>query len=72
MRINIMNIQTNSEQKKTLRKFKTISAQIRFLNSQKFTRGEISKILSKHNNKLVRYQWVRNVLITEVKTPKES
>ena len=67
-----MNTKLNQTQSKRLNSFETMSAQIRYLNSQKFTRGEISKILSKKHNKLVRYQWVRNVLIQPVKNPKEN
>ena len=66
-----MNIKLNKTQSKKLDSFSTISGQIRYLDVQKFSRGEISKILTKKNNKLVRYQWVRNVLITDVKNPKE-
>lgn len=42
----------------------TISAAIRKLDVEKKTRGEIAKLLE------IRYQWVRNVLITPVKNPK--
>lgn len=47
-----------------LKKCPTISAKIRYLDSQKMTRGDISRFLG------IRYQWVRNVLITPVKAPK--
>ena len=46
--------------------FSTTSAKIRYLDSQGLTRGQISTALK------IRYQWVRNVLITEVKAPKEK
>jgi len=39
----------------------TMSAKIRFLDASGFTRGQISKVLG------IRYQWVRNVLITPLK-----
>lgn len=39
----------------------TTSAKIRYLDSCGLTRGEISKVLN------IRYQWVRNVLITPLK-----
>lgn len=42
----------------------TKSAKIRYLDSEKFTRGQIAKILG------IRYQHVRNVLITPVKKPR--
>lgn len=44
--------------------FNTTAGKIRYLNSEGFSRGEISKILG------IRYQWVRNVLITPVKKVK--
>ena len=44
--------------------FQTTSGKIRFLNSQGMSRGAIAKTLN------IRYQHVRNVLITPVKTPK--
>ena len=40
----------------------TKSAQIRFLHSQGLSRGQIAKALG------IRYQWVRNVLITPLKS----
>jgi hypothetical protein len=43
----------------------TISAKIRYLNDLGIERGQIAKILG------IRYQWVRNVLITPIKTPKK-
>ena len=49
-----------------LNKFNTMSAKIRYLNSKNMSRGAISKKLN------IRYQWVRNVLITEVAKPKEN
>jgi len=39
----------------------TTSSKIRYLNSKQFSRSEISKILN------IRYQHVRNVLITPLK-----
>ena len=48
-------------------KMTTKSEQIRFLNSVGHTRSEISKILTEYYGKLVRYQHVRNVLITPLK-----
>jgi len=40
----------------------TKSARIRYLDSQQFTRGDIARIMG------IRYQHVRNVLITPVKS----
>lgn len=39
----------------------TTSSKIRYLNSKGLSRGSISKVLN------IRYQWVRNVLITPLK-----
>lgn len=39
----------------------TTSAKIRFLHAEGHDRGDISRILN------IRYQWVRNVLITPLK-----
>lgn len=47
-----------------LSKLTTVSAKIRFLDSKGMSRGDIAKFLT------IRYQWVRNVLITPVKKPK--
>jgi len=47
----------------------SVSAAIRKLNEEGKTRGEISKMLSTPQRN-IRYQWVRNVLITPVKKPK--
>ncbi len=55
--------QTNA-QTKALAALPTTSARIRYLNSQDMTRGQIAKTLN------IRYQHVRNVLITPVKNPK--
>ena len=55
---------TTKEQESFLSTLTTVSSKIRYLDSQKMTRGQISSILG------IRYQWVRNVLITPVKAPK--
>lgn len=39
----------------------TTSGKIRYLAGQKMSRGDISRVLG------IRYQWVRNVLITPLK-----
>lgn len=39
----------------------TMSAKIRYLNSKSMSKGDISRTLG------IRYQWVRNVLITPLK-----
>jgi hypothetical protein len=49
-------------QKDQLDKMETKSSKIRFLNSIGYSRGQIAKYLG------IRYQHVRNVLITPIKT----
>lgn len=56
----------SKEQSSKVSNFATKSAKIRFLHSEGFSRGEIAKFLE------IRYQHVRNVLITPVATPRES
>lgn len=46
--------------------FDTMAGRIRKLDSLGLTRYQISKHLD------IKYQWVRNVLITKVKNPKEK
>lgn len=45
----------------------SISSKIRHLNSEGFSRGDISRIMTELEGRLVRYQHVRNVLITPLK-----
>ena len=40
----------------------TTSAKVRYLSAEGFDRGDISRTLN------IRYQWVRNVLITPLKS----
>ena len=49
-----------------LESFATTSAKIRYLDSLGHTRGQIAKRLG------IRYQWVRNVLVTPVTQPREA
>ena len=49
-----------------LNSFTTKSAKIRYLDSLDYSRGEIAKALN------IRYQHVRNVLITPIKNARES
>ncbi len=58
-------------QTKKVTAFETMSARIRYLNSLGMSTGDISRYLTTPD-KLVRYQWVRNVLKMEVKAPKEA
>jgi len=46
--------------------FTTISAKIRYLSSLNWSRSQVASKLG------IRYQWVRNVLITKVESPKEA
>ena len=52
------NIQISKSIQNELNKLNTKSAKIRYLDSKGFSRSEIAKILN------IRYQHVRNVLIT--------
>lgn len=57
-------IKLNKTDSNQLESLSTTSSKIRYLNSKEFSRGDISRILG------IRYQHVRNVLITPVKNPK--
>jgi len=62
-----------SSQAKKFQTFSNVSTQIRYLHSLDFTRGEIVKYISAHGlNRSIRYQHVRNVLITPITNPKEK
>ncbi len=56
---------TNPQSKK-LNSFSTTSAKIRFLHNLDWTRSQIKDKLN------IRYQHVRNVLITPINQPRES
>jgi hypothetical protein len=43
------------------------AAKVRFMATVTSDRGEISRFLTAHLGREVRYQWVRNVLITPLK-----
>ena len=63
----------NNKQSERLQSFTTVSGQIRYLHSLEFTRSEIqTKIKLCGLNRNIRYQHVRNVLITPIKNPKEK
>lgn len=51
----------NKSQSEALEALDTMSAKIRYLNSEGMSRGDIARTLN------IRYQWVRNVLITPLK-----
>jgi len=53
-------------QTKAVGAMETVSARIRYLNDQGYTRGQITKLIpNAHGGKLL-YQHVRNVLITPI------
>ena len=52
----------SKEIKSELDKFTTTASRIRFLLSNGYSRGDTSRILG------IRYQWVRNVDLTPIKT----
>lgn len=56
----------NKAEQSKLDKFGTKSGKIRYLTVLGWTRGQIAKYLN------IRYQHVRNVLITPVTTPREG
>jgi len=47
-------------------KLPTVSARIRYLDSEKFSRSDITKLIPNASGGQLRYQHVRNVLITPV------
>ena len=51
---------------KKVESFSTTSAKIRYLDSCNLSRGQIAKELN------IRYQWVRNVLVTPITQPRET
>lgn len=59
-------MKTIKVQEEKLNSFSTVSGKIRYLASLGMSRGDIARKLG------IRYQWVRNVLIQEVKNPKEK
>jgi len=58
-----MTIELTKAQTKTIEALPTKSAKIRYLASTDMSRGDIARYLG------IRYQHVRNVLITPVKNP---
>ena len=62
----VKNVQTNDVMAE-LQNLKGKSAQIRYLDSIGKTRSEIVKIISELHGKEIRYQHVRNVLVTLLK-----
>lgn len=58
----------SKEQLTALNACTSVASQVRYMNANITTdRGEISRFLTKHLGREIRYQWVRNVLITPLK-----
>ena len=55
----VPNLETNVREHLTT--LSTTSSKVRYLHSEGYDKGDISRILG------IRYQWVRNVLITPLK-----
>jgi nicotinic acid phosphoribosyltransferase len=63
--VTVNKVEVSKEVFDHLSTLQTTSSKIRYLDSKQFTRGQISKILST-SSKTIRYQHVRNVLITPI------
>lgn len=59
-------------QKSKVDSFSTKSAKIRFLNDLDYTRSQIVKFFKENYSIEIRYQHVRNVLITPITNPQEK
>ena len=57
-------------QQKIVDDLPTVSARIRYLNEQEFSRSEITKLITNATGGELRYQHVRNVLLTPLSTKK--
>ena len=60
----------SAAQKAKLKKLETTSAKIRYLDKEGLSRADIARSLKYKDGRELRYQHVRNVLITPVKNPK--
>lgn len=60
----------SAKQSKTFKGLPTKSAQIRYLDKMNWSRSEIVKAFKDQLDHTIRYQHVRNVLITPVTTPR--
>lgn len=63
-------VNIDAKLRKELDALPTLSARIRLLDSKEWKTGDIARTLTQYRGKLVRYQHVRNVLKTPVKTPR--
>ncbi len=59
-------IALSKAQQTAVKKMTTVSARIRYLDSQGFTRSQITKLIPNAKGGQLLYQHVRNVLTTEV------
>lgn len=59
-------ISMTKAQKTQVDSLPTVSARIRYLAEQKFTRSQITKLIPNAKGGKLRYQHVRNVLVTPV------
>jgi len=63
----------SKDQEKVFLSFSKVSTQIRYLTARGLTRSEIVTQIRKNGlNRSIRYQHVRNVQLTPVKTPSET
>lgn len=60
------NFLNNDEQKK-YDELTSIASKVRFLLSLKKTRGDISRYMTEREERLIRYQWVRNIELQPLK-----
>lgn len=56
-------------QQKVVADLPTVSAKIRYLNEQGYSRSQITKLITNAKGGVLRYQHVRNVLLTPLATP---
>jgi len=59
-------------QQKVVNNLPTVSARIRYLDGEGFTRSQITKLITNAKGGVLRYQHVRNVLLTPLATPAKS
>lgn len=59
-------VSMNAAQTKAVSALPTVSARIRYLNDEGYSRGEITKLIPNASGGQLRYQHVRNVLVTPI------
>lgn len=62
-------VSMSKAQQKICNDLPTVSQRIRFLDSENFTRSQITKLITNASGGPLRYQHVRNVLVTPLATP---